>query len=82
LQVCVLDLQVLLIRHESKNEPISQEMHWKILRLMIGLKMSSVEKLLFTYLRDRYHSWHQVDLDRCNFHIFMPALTIVSLLER
>jgi hypothetical protein len=28
-------------------------------------------------------SWHQVDSDRCNFHPFMPALTlIVSLLER
>jgi hypothetical protein len=27
-------------------------------------------------------SWHQVDLDRCNFHPLMPALPLVSLLER
>jgi hypothetical protein len=27
-------------------------------------------------------SWHQVDSDRCNFHPPMPALTLVSLLER
>jgi hypothetical protein len=27
-------------------------------------------------------SWHQVDSDRYNFHPLMPALTIVSLLER
>jgi hypothetical protein len=27
-------------------------------------------------------SWHQVDSDRCNFHSFMPALTLVSLLEK
>ncbi len=26
--------------------------------------------------------WHQVDSDRCNFHPLMPALTLVSLLER
>jgi hypothetical protein len=28
------------------------------------------------------HSWRQVDSDRCNFHPLMPALTLVSLLER
>jgi hypothetical protein len=27
-------------------------------------------------------SWHQVDSVRCNFYPFMPALTLVSLLER
>jgi hypothetical protein len=27
-------------------------------------------------------SWHQVDSDRCYFHALMPALTLVSLLER
>jgi hypothetical protein len=27
-------------------------------------------------------SWHQADSDRCDFHPLMPALTIVSLLER
>jgi hypothetical protein len=27
-------------------------------------------------------SWHKVDSDRCNFHPLMPALTLVSLLER
>jgi hypothetical protein len=27
-------------------------------------------------------SRHQVDSDRCNFHLLMPALTLVSLLER
>jgi hypothetical protein len=26
--------------------------------------------------------WHQVDSDRCHFHPLMPALTLVSLLER
>jgi hypothetical protein len=26
--------------------------------------------------------WHQVDSDRCNFYSLMPALTLVSLLER
>jgi hypothetical protein len=27
-------------------------------------------------------SWHQFDSDRCNFHHRVPALTLVSLLER
>jgi hypothetical protein len=27
-------------------------------------------------------SWHEVDSDRCNVHALMPALTLVSLLER
>jgi hypothetical protein len=27
-------------------------------------------------------SWHQVDTDMCNFHPLMPAVTLVSLLER
>jgi hypothetical protein len=27
-------------------------------------------------------SWHQVDSNRFNFHPLMPALTLVSLLER
>jgi hypothetical protein len=27
-------------------------------------------------------SWHQVESDKCTFHHFMPALTLVSLLER
>jgi hypothetical protein len=27
-------------------------------------------------------SWHQNDLDKCNFQPLMPALTLVSLLER
>jgi hypothetical protein len=27
-------------------------------------------------------SWHQVDSDKCDFHSLMPALTLVSLLER
>jgi hypothetical protein len=27
-------------------------------------------------------SWHQVDSDRRNFHPLVPALSIVSLLER
>ncbi len=27
-------------------------------------------------------SWHQVDSVRCHFHAFMPALTLVSLLEK
>jgi hypothetical protein len=26
--------------------------------------------------------WHQADSDRCNYHPLMPALTLVSLLER
>jgi hypothetical protein len=41
---------------KKKNEPLSQEMHLKILHLCIGLKMSRVvKKLLFTYLWNRYH---------------------------
>jgi hypothetical protein len=27
-------------------------------------------------------AWHQVDSGKCNFHALMPALTLVSLLER
>jgi hypothetical protein len=27
-------------------------------------------------------SWHQADSDRCDFHALMPALILVSLLER
>jgi hypothetical protein len=27
-------------------------------------------------------SWHKVDSDKCNFDPLMPALTLVSLLER
>jgi hypothetical protein len=27
-------------------------------------------------------SWHQVDSDRCNFHLLVPPLTLVSLLQR
>jgi hypothetical protein len=27
-------------------------------------------------------SWHQFDKDRCNFHPLMPAITLLSLLER
>ncbi len=30
----------------------------------------------------RRDSWHQVDSDRCNFHPLIPALSLVSLLER
>jgi hypothetical protein len=38
-----------------KNEQLSQEMHLKILHFSIGLKISgAVEKLLFTYLWNRY----------------------------
>jgi hypothetical protein len=37
--------------HPKKNEPLSQEMHLKILHFSSGLKMSeAVEKLLFTDL--------------------------------
>jgi hypothetical protein len=61
-------------------------MHLKILHFNSGLKMSgAVEKLRFTYFLKQIpptDSWHQVDSDRCNFHPFMPALTLVSLLER
>jgi hypothetical protein len=40
----------------KKNEPLSQEMHLKILHFSSGLKMSGdVEKLCFTYLWNRYH---------------------------
>jgi hypothetical protein len=59
-------------------------MHLKILRLSRGLKMQgAVEKLLFTYLWNRYvpptDSWLYIDSDRCNLHPLMPALTLVSL---
>ncbi len=40
----------------QKNEPLSQEMHLKVLHFSSGLKMSEAEeKLLFTYLWNRYH---------------------------
>jgi hypothetical protein len=45
---------------------------------------AAVEKLLFTYLWNRYHQQipgKKVNWDRCNFHPLMPALTLVSLLE-
>ncbi len=42
--------------YTRKNEPLSQEMHLKILHLRSGLKMSGVvEKLLFIYSWNRYH---------------------------
>jgi hypothetical protein len=69
-----------------KNEPLSQEIHLKILHLSSGLKMSRVvEKLLFTFFVKQIpptDSWHQFNSDRCNFHPLMPALTLVALLER
>jgi hypothetical protein len=69
--------------HPQKTN-LSQEMHSRILRLSVGLKMSRVvEKLLFNYLPKipPIDSWHQVDSNRCNFHILMPTITLVSLLE-
>ncbi len=39
-----------------KNKQLSQEMHLKILHVSTGLKISgAVEKLLFSYLWNRYH---------------------------
>jgi hypothetical protein len=66
-----------------KNEPFSQEMHLKILHFSNGLKMSwAVEELLQLFGKQipPTESWHEVDSDRCNCHLFMPALTLVSLL--
>ncbi len=42
--------------HPPIKRPLSQEMHLKILHFISGLKMpGAVEKLLFTYLWNRYH---------------------------
>jgi hypothetical protein len=38
--------------------------------------------LLFVKQIPPTDSWHQSDSDRCNFRPLMPALTLVSLLER
>jgi hypothetical protein len=37
---------------------------------------------LFVKQIPKTDSWHQVDVDRCNFYPLMPALTLVSLLGR
>jgi hypothetical protein len=61
-------------------------MHFKILHFSSGLKMSQGcrEAALYLFVKQipPGESWHQVDSDRCNFHPLMPALTLVSLLER
>jgi hypothetical protein len=37
---------------------------------------------LFMKQKPSTDSWHQVDSESCNFYPLMPALTLVSLLER
>jgi hypothetical protein len=61
-------------------------MHLKIPHFSSGLKMSVFrEAALYLFVKqipptDSY--WYQVDSDRCNFHALMPALILVSLLEK
>jgi hypothetical protein len=63
-------------------------MHLKILRLSVGLKLSTPGQRkaalhLFVKQATAMDSSHEVESDRCNFHLLMLALTlIVSLLER
>ncbi len=59
--------------HPQKNEPLNQEMHLKMLHFSSGLKMSGAEeKLLFTYLWNRYHQ----QIPRINL-IQIGAITIL-----
>jgi hypothetical protein len=64
-------------------------MYLKVLRLSIGLKLSNPElgcREAALHLLVKQISpidfWHEVESDRGNFHLLMPALTLVSLLER
>jgi hypothetical protein len=72
---------------KKKKRPLSQEMHLKILHFLQWFEnvRGCREAALHLYVKQipPTDSWHQVDSDRCNFHPFMPALTLVSLmLER
>jgi hypothetical protein len=69
-----------------KNKPLSQEIHLKntAFELWFENVRGCREAALHTFVKQipPTDSWHQVDSVRCNFHPFMPALTLVSLLER
>jgi hypothetical protein len=76
-------------KKKKKNEPLSQEMLLKILCLSVGLKLPSHklgrrEAALYLFLKQISPTdfSHQVDSDSCNFHLIVPALTLVSFLER
>jgi hypothetical protein len=64
-------------------------MHLNIQRLSIGWRLSNFEpgcREAALHLLEKQTPpidfWHQVDSDKGDFQLFMPALTIVSLLER
>jgi hypothetical protein len=72
--------------HQPKNKPLSQDMQLRILRFeqrfenVKGCREAAFR--LFVKQIPPTDSWHEDDSDRCNFHPLMPALTLVSLLER
>jgi hypothetical protein len=64
-------------------------MHLKMLRFSGGLKLSNPlmgrrEAVLHLFVEKitPKNLGHQVYSDRCSFHLFTPALTLLSLLKR
>jgi hypothetical protein len=63
-------------------------MHLKILRFSSFRWFENVrgcrEAALHLFVKQMppTDSWHELDSDRCNFHLLMPALTLVSLLRK
>jgi hypothetical protein len=70
---------------KQKNEPLSQEMHLK-LRLSVGLKSSRPEQgrreAALPLFVKKVNTRRRVASDRCNFHLIIPGLIHVVLLER
>ncbi len=56
----------------------------KFLRKLPNLKLGYKKADLHLFVKQilPIDSWHQVDWGRCKFYLLMPALTLVSLLER
>jgi hypothetical protein len=62
----------------------------KIQLLSVGLKLSNPKPgrreaalyLLLMKQKQPLDLSHKVDSDRCDFHLYIPALTFASLLER
>jgi hypothetical protein len=70
-----------------KHEQLCQGMLMRI--LSVGLNFPNPELgcrkaalHLFVKQITGIDFWHQFDSGRCNFHLLMPALTLVLLLER
>ncbi len=72
----------------QKTEPLSQVIILKTLRLNEGLKLSNAklgrrESAVHLFVKQipPIDSCHQVDSDRCNFRLLMPALALFSMLQ-